>query len=89
MHGDEKVIGQLNLALSAELTAIVQYMTQSEMCQGWGYKRLGEHTKGRAMEEMRHAEALIERIIFLGWHTLGRCRIETPARQQGAAANRN
>lgn len=65
MHGDEKVIEQLNLALSAELTAIVQYMTQSEMCQNWGYKRLGERTKVRAIEEMRHAEGLIERIIFL------------------------
>ncbi len=65
MHGDEKVIGQLNLALCSELTAIVQYMTQSEMCQGWGYKRLGELIKVRAIEEMRHAEGLIERIIFL------------------------
>ena len=65
MHGDEKVIKELNAALSAELTAIVQYMTQSEMCQNWGYKRLGEHTKVRAIEEMRHAEGLIERIIFL------------------------
>jgi bacterioferritin len=65
MHGDEKVIEQLNSALSAELTAIVQYMTQSEMCQNWGYKRLGERTKTRAIEEMRHAEGLIERIIFL------------------------
>jgi len=65
MHGDEKVIAQLNLALCSELTAIVQYMTQSEMCQGWGYQRLGEHTKMRAIEEMRHAEGLIERIIFL------------------------
>ena len=65
MHGDEKVIEQLNLALSAELTAIVQYMTQSEMCQNWGYQRLGVRTKARAMEEMRHAEGLIERIIFL------------------------
>jgi bacterioferritin len=65
MHGDKKVIEQLNAALSAELTAIVQYMTQSEMCQGWGYKRLGESTKVRAIEEMRHAEGLIERIIFL------------------------
>jgi bacterioferritin len=65
MHGNEKVIEQLNLALSAELTAIVQYMTQSEMCQTWGYRRLGERTKARAMEEMRHAEGLIERIIFL------------------------
>jgi len=65
MHGDEKVIEQLNSALSAELTAIVQYMTQSEMCQNWGYRRLGERTKARAIEEMRHAEGLIERIIFL------------------------
>ena len=65
MHGDEKVIDQLNSALSSELTAIVQYMTQSEMCQNWGYKRLGECTKVRAIEEMKHAEGLIERIIFL------------------------
>jgi len=65
MQGNKKVIEQLNSALSSELTAIVQYMTQSEMCQNWGYKRLGEHTKGRAIEEMRHAEGLIERIIFL------------------------
>ncbi len=65
MHGDEKVIAQLNSALSAELTAIVQYMTQSEMCQNWGYKGLGERTKVRAIEEMRHSEGLIERIIFL------------------------
>ncbi len=65
MHGNEKVIAQLNAALSAELTAIVQYMTQSEMCQNWGYKRLGERTKVRAIEEMKHAEGLIERIIFL------------------------
>ncbi len=65
MKGNAKVIEQLNLALCSELTAIAQYMTQSEMCQGWGYKRLGELTKVRAIEEMRHAEALIERIIFL------------------------
>jgi len=65
MIGDPKVIEQLNAALGSELTAIVQYMTQSEMCQNWGYKRLGELTKMRAIEEMRHAEGLIERIIFL------------------------
>jgi len=65
MHGNQKVIQQLNAALSAELTAIVLYMTQSEMCQGWGYKRLGVLTKARAIEEMKHAEGLIERIIFL------------------------
>ena len=65
MHGNEKVIEQLNLALSSELTASVQYMTQSEMCHNWGYKRLGDLTKVRAIEEMKHAEGLIERIIFL------------------------
>jgi len=65
MQGNAKVIEQLNLALCSELTAITQYMTQSEMCQGWGYKRLAEQTKVRAIEEMRHAEGLIERIIFL------------------------
>jgi len=65
MRGNEKVIQQLNTALRSELTAIVQYMTQSEMCQGWGYRRLGDLTKARAIEEMKHAEGLIERIIFL------------------------
>ncbi|HTT25127.1 MAG TPA: bacterioferritin [Candidatus Sulfotelmatobacter sp.] len=65
MRGDRIVIDQLNAALNAELTAVVQYMTQSEMCQGWGYKRIGDLTKARAIEEMRHAEGLIERIIFL------------------------
>jgi bacterioferritin len=65
MQGDKKVIDELNAALNSELTAIVQYMTQSEMCQGWGYRRLGDLTKARAIEEMKHAEALIERIIFL------------------------
>jgi len=65
MQGDKKVIDQMNAALSSELTAIVQYMTQSEICQSWGYKRLGDITKARAIEEMKHAEGLIERIIFL------------------------
>jgi bacterioferritin len=65
MKGDKKVIDQLNVALSSELTAIVQYMAQSEMCQNWGYARLGNLTKARAIEEMRHAEGFIERIIFL------------------------
>ncbi len=65
MHGDKKVIEQLNAALSAELTAIVQYMVQAEMCDSWGYHRLGGLTKARASQEMHHAEGLIERIIFL------------------------
>ncbi|MGB8768538.1 MAG: ferritin-like domain-containing protein, partial [Candidatus Korobacteraceae bacterium] len=65
MRGNEKVIEQLNMALSAELTAIAQYMVQAEMCESWGYHRLAALTKTRAIKEMHHAEGLIERIIFL------------------------
>ncbi len=65
MRGNAKVITELNAALLAELTAIVQYMVQAEMCDNWGYRRLGSLTKQRAIQEMHHAEGLIERIIFL------------------------
>lgn len=65
MHGNDKVLKELNAALHAELTAIVQYMVQAEMCDNWGYKGLGAHIKKQAIEEMHHAEGLIERIVFL------------------------
>lgn len=65
MRGNENVLEQLNAALSAELTAIVQYMVHSEMCENWGYERLGELFRKQAIGEMRHAEGLIERILFL------------------------
>jgi len=65
MKGSSKVVKELNAALSAELTAIVQYIVQAEMADNWGYGKLGALTKRRAIEEMRHAEALIERILFL------------------------
>ena len=65
MKGDPRVIEQLNAALSSELSAITQYMVQAEMCQNWGYARLGGLTKKRALEEMHHAEGLIERLLFL------------------------
>jgi bacterioferritin len=64
MRGNPKVLKELNAALLAELTAIVQYMVQAEMCDNWGYKRLGALTKKRAIQEMHHAESLIERIVF-------------------------
>lgn len=54
MHGNPKVIEQLNAGLASELTAIVQYMVQSETCQNWGYVRIGDHLKRRAIEEMGH-----------------------------------
>lgn len=65
MRGDKKVLAQLNAALKAELTAIIQYMVQAEMCDDWGYARLGSEIKKQAVEEMHHAEGLIERILFL------------------------
>lgn len=65
MRGNEKVLAELNAALSAELTAIIQYMVHSEMCENWGYERLGELFRKQAIGEMRHAEGLIERILFL------------------------
>ena len=64
MKGNEQVIEALNTLLADELTAINQYMVHSEMCANWGYERLHEAIEKRAIEEMRHAEKLIERIIF-------------------------
>jgi bacterioferritin len=65
MKGDKKVVEQLNLRLADELAAINQYMVHSEMCTNWGYHSLAKIIKKRAIEEMEHAEMLIERIIFL------------------------
>ena len=65
MRGNQKVIEQLNTALSGELTAIAQYMVQAETCENWGYGRLAGITKALAIQEMHHAEALIERLVFL------------------------
>lgn len=65
MKGNERVIERLNARLADELTAINQYVLHAEMCDNWGYERLHEAIQGRAVEEMRHAEKLIARIIFL------------------------
>jgi len=65
MKGNDKVIEKLNDLLSDELTAISQYMVHGEMCDNWGYERLHEKVEKRAMDEMKHAEKLIGRIIFL------------------------
>jgi len=65
MKGDEKVIEALNNALTVELTAINQYFIQAKMCGNWGYKRLaGKHFE-ESIGEMKHAEKLIDRILFL------------------------
>ncbi|BCS54197.1 bacterioferritin [Geobacter sp. SVR] len=65
MKGHEKIIEHLNMRLAEELTAINQYMVHSEMCANWNYERLHEVIEKRAIEEMRHAEKLIARILFL------------------------
>ena len=65
MKGNEKIIEQLNARLAEELTAINQYMVHSEMCDNWGYQRLHKMIEKRAIEEMKHAEKLIARILFL------------------------
>jgi bacterioferritin len=65
VKGNEQIIETLNALLADELTAINQYMVHSEMCEDWGYGKLHEAVEERAMTEMRHAEKLIARIIFL------------------------
>jgi bacterioferritin len=65
MKGSPKVIAELNKALREELTAINQYFLHAEMCENWGYDRLSEYIKKQSIGEMKHAEALMERILFL------------------------
>ena len=65
MKGDQKIIDKLNDLLADELTAINEYMVHSEMCDDWGYGKLHEKIEKRAIDEMKHAEKLIARILFL------------------------
>ncbi len=65
MKGKPDVIDVLAKMLKEELGAISQYFIHAEMCETWGYKKLSEHTKKEAINEMKHAEKLIERILFL------------------------
>ncbi len=65
MKGNPKIIASLNALLADELTAISQYIVHSEMCANWGYEALHGHFEKRAIDEMKHAEKLIGRILFL------------------------
>ena len=65
MKGNPKVIAQLNRALREELTAINQYFVHAEMCENWGYEKLAKYIKKQSIDEMKHAETLMERILFL------------------------
>ena len=65
MQGDARVIEFLNEQLTAELTAINQYFLHAKMQENWGWTRLAKHTKAESLDEMRHAEILTDRILFL------------------------
>lgn len=65
MQGDARVIEFLNEQLTAELTAINQYFLHAKMQENWGYSKLAAHTRAESLDEMRHAEVLTERILFL------------------------
>ena len=65
MKGNSKVLDKLNQALRDELTAINQYFVHAEMCENWRYERLADFIKKQSIDEMKHAEKLLERILFL------------------------
>ncbi len=65
MKGEAEVIQLLNDVLCAELTAINQYFIHAKMCHNWHYERLAEHARQESIEEMKHADELIERILYL------------------------
>ena len=65
MRGNDKVLEHLSIALKAELTAINQYFLHAKMCENWGYMRLAEYNRNESIDEMRHAEILMNRILFL------------------------
>ena len=65
MQGDPRVIEILNDVLTAELTAINQYFIHAKMCESWGYERLAEYVRHESIDEMKHADQIIDRILFL------------------------
>ena len=65
MKGDAKIIDLLNEILTGELTAVNQYFLHAKMCQNWGYEKLHEHIRKESIDEMKHADALIERVLYL------------------------
>src|SRR5271163_1832666 len=65
MKGNDQVIDILNEVLTGELTAVNQYFIHAKMCHNWGYARLHKQIRAESIDEMKHAEALIERVLYL------------------------
>ena len=86
MRGDPQILEALNEILTAELTAINQYFVHSKMCANWGYKRLAKKKWDESVDEMKHADALIERVLFLegtpNMQRLGHVRVGEDAIEQ-------
>ncbi|GGP17496.1 bacterioferritin [Nonomuraea glycinis] len=86
MQGDKQIIELLNEQLTAELTAINQYFLHAKMQQNWGYTKLADYTRDESIDEMRHAERLTDRILFLeglpNYQRLGTLHIGQTVREQ-------
>jgi len=65
MRGNDRIIELLNEVLTAELTAVNQYFLHAKLCEHWGYQRLAAHVKAESIDEMRHAELVTDRVLFL------------------------
>src|SRR5688500_1130752 len=86
MQGDKQIIELLNEQLTSELTAINQYFLHAKMQQNWGYTKLADYTRSESIDEMRHAERLTDRILFLeglpNYQRLGTLHIGQTVREQ-------